>query len=840
MTTENIDIGINRKGNGGKVIKRELDDIANSAEKVDTSIKSLSKSALLIGGAIGAAIGGSLTMLYKGFTNAAQGIKETYTAAKQLGTTTEIFSRLDFAARSYDMTTKDLTSSLEVLQRTQVQAAKGNNDQAKIFKQLGISATDAAGALRETPEVLRDIADIFQKMPDGANKSALAVKLFGNANREMISLLNQGSQGLDEMANKSDELGYTVDQVAAQDLKEFYDQMDDVKLQVEAMYRQALPTLIPLLKDLSGTLDSQEFKDGFNAIIQGAAQAIVWLAKFATTTANVTKFLAEEVAARAGGTDPQDTVRVEQRIERLKSTIADLQELQSRPLNPVVALKAIYSPSSEVSASDMLRNPQQVIKRLQGELDQEQNKLKLGIELNDAEAAKAAKALREAQEAAAQAQVGATGGNPPAVDWTGLGNTPRGPKGPDPEKALQRLQREFENTVGSINPVLSAQKELARAQDTFNRAVDAGLISQKDADHYMELYNKQLKDQLDPLGALNDELAEQLRISKLLGDERAIEQNVYGIQQQLIRAGIELTKEQTDALREQLKVLQERDKLGAAKENILEGSSGRKKEQAGINLQAFNEIKDQLSEGDKFNFLNQMLGGSLEDTQAAFDARIEQYQTYYDIIEQFRQQDVNNEKLATEAKRAVKIQEWNDYMNLASNALGVVAGLMQSSNKKAFKIGQAAAIAQATIAGIQSAINAYNSGMQIGGPIGPAVGAAFMAVSIATTAAQISKIRAQQPPQFRTGGSMVVGGSGGIDSQTVALRATPGERISINTPSQARALDALAARAAEDKQPQVFNSSVTIVQQGRPDNRTSEQEARALTKAQRKQFERNN
>src|SRR5690606_26263135 len=327
MTTENIDISINRKGSGGRVIKRELDDIADSADKVDTRLKSLNKTALVVGGAIGSILGSAAVTLYKGFTNAATSIKDTYTAAKQLGTTTTIFSQLDFAARSYDMTTKDLAASLESLQQSQVKAAKGNTDQAKLFAQLGITVTEVNGQLRETPDVRRDIADVFQKMPDGADKSALAMKLFGNQNREMIGLLSQGSKGLDELAKKSDELGYTVKEETAKDLMEFYDQMDDVKLQVEAMYRQALPTLIPLLKELSSTLDSQEFKDGFNAIIQGAAQAVTWLAKFATTTANVAKFLGEEIAARVGGTDPRDTVRVEQRIERLQNTLRGLDRI---------------------------------------------------------------------------------------------------------------------------------------------------------------------------------------------------------------------------------------------------------------------------------------------------------------------------------------------------------------------------------------------------------------------------------------------------------------------------------------------------------------------------------
>lgn len=37
---------------------------------------------------------------------------------------------------------------------------------------------------------------------------------------------------------------------------------------------------------------------------------------------------------------------------------------------------------------------------------------------------------------------------------------------------------------------------------------------------------------------------------------------------------------------------------------------------------------------------------------------------------------------------------------------------------------------------------------------------------------------------FAGGGSFKVGGSGGTDSQLVAFRATPGERVSVRTPAQ--------------------------------------------------------
>lgn len=60
---------------------------------------------------------------------------------------------------------------------------------------------------------------------------------------------------------------------------------------------------------------------------------------------------------------------------------------------------------------------------------------------------------------------------------------------------------------------------------------------------------------------------------------------------------------------------------------------------------------------------------------------------------------------------------------------------------------------------------------------------------------------------FATGGDMIVGGSGGTDSQLVAFKATPNERISVRTPGQSMPGDGAAAPAAP---PQVNIKNINV------------------------------
>src|SRR3546814_13496385 len=106
-----------------------------------------------------------------------------------------------------------------------------------------------------------------------------------------------------------------------------------------------------------------------------------------------------------------------------------------------------------------------------------------------------------------------------------------------------------------------------------------------------------------------------------------------------------------------------------------------------------------------------------------------------------------------------------------SDALGAASGLMKSNSKEAFRIGQAAAIGQAIVNTYTAATAAYQSAAAI--PyVGWILGPVAAAGAIAAGMAQVSAIRSQQMPAYRTGGTYTIGGSGGIASQVVSFRGT--------------------------------------------------------------------
>lgn len=122
-------------------------------------------------------------------------------------------------------------------------------------------------------------------------------------------------------------------------------------------------------------------------------------------------------------------------------------------------------------------------------------------------------------------------------------------------------------------------------------------------------------------------------------------------------------------------------------------------------------------------------------------------QQYQDLKLQ-AQKDFNDKMRAMDAAALqTKLSAW-------SGAFGDLSSLMNTGNKKLFKIGKAAALAQAVVDGWSSATSAWEKGMKIGGP---PVAAAFTAMSLARTGAMIASIKSTQ---FEGGGTSAAGGSG--------------------------------------------------------------------------------
>ncbi|NHZ41821.1 hypothetical protein [Massilia aquatica] len=137
---------------------------------------------------------------------------------------------------------------------------------------LKIKTETVGVGFAKSKDVLYSVAEAFKGMEDGAQKSALAVKIFGEGGDALIPMLNDGAKGLKEMEENARALGLTISDETAESAGKFNSQLDLIKLGATGMATRIAADLLPTLTNLSGvfleTMKSSELL-GFAAHVLG-------------------------------------------------------------------------------------------------------------------------------------------------------------------------------------------------------------------------------------------------------------------------------------------------------------------------------------------------------------------------------------------------------------------------------------------------------------------------------------------------------------------------------------------------------------------------------------------
>jgi hypothetical protein len=166
---------------------------------------------------------------------------------EKTGISVEKLSELRFAGESVGTPFEALAGGVGRLSKLMAEAAGGNKEAAATFKALKVEVQNADGTLRTNEEVLGDLADRFSGYEDGAEKAALAQRVFGKSGAEMIPFLNQGRDGIEKLRIEAEKLGAIYGGALAKDAADFNDNLTKLKLSSEAA---AIAVGGPFLKSL--------------------------------------------------------------------------------------------------------------------------------------------------------------------------------------------------------------------------------------------------------------------------------------------------------------------------------------------------------------------------------------------------------------------------------------------------------------------------------------------------------------------------------------------------------------------------------------------------------------
>lgn len=610
--------------------------------------------------------------------------------ALKSGTTVEAFSQLAYAFGLSDVSAEELAGGFKFLNKAIDEAKQGNDAAQKSFESIGISM---ANLKNDSPdEVLLKMADAFTQIEDPAARNTMLLEKFGRAGLKLAPAMEEGRAGIEKLMRQADALGLTVDKEFAAAADRFGDSMQTVKASVEGAGRQLGKMLLPILQE---TIDAL-----FDFGSTGEESILPWgkitvgivgsVASVLLSLVTIVKSVTNAVSAAFQGTG-----------QMIGASMASIEQALSGDFTGALdTLKTGWADMGQTASS--------AVSKIDADI------LKTGASINkmvdhvNNYGQQITKAGEEAKKAGAH-----------KLD-------------PVSKEAATRLETLRQSVLSFISTM---DKATAAASGNKLAAIDAEYNAQLDAINNLKASEAQKNEMLLALNtnyaaqrvALNDSMLMQMGISSEAYRAREAELIAQDAER-MVMAGVSQL-EADSFVKESL--LNQQAAYLAAKNSAI---SDDYKTQDELALARYEEEVVRLQLAREQEFI----------TKAEFDEAMIQ-------AEVTKQARLGNIHAQAELVR-LQVSKMNFQQQLAytSQALNSLTGLMQSQSKEGFRIGKAAAIAQAVINTYTSATGAYASASAIpvvGWILGPIAAIAAIALGMQN----VNKIRSQQMGQAHAG-----------------------------------------------------------------------------------------
>lgn len=171
--------------------------------------------------------------------------------SQKVGFSAKAWQEWDYVLNLAGADMKSATMGIKTLTNQVDAAKKGNKDAIANFKALGISVKSLKNLSRE--EIFEKVISQLQKMPESANRAAIANKLLGRSGQELSALFNMSNEETKK---------------AIQNANDYNMIMSDQGVKASASYKDSLTTLEGALRGLKNSMMT-EFMPGLTSIAEG-------------------------------------------------------------------------------------------------------------------------------------------------------------------------------------------------------------------------------------------------------------------------------------------------------------------------------------------------------------------------------------------------------------------------------------------------------------------------------------------------------------------------------------------------------------------------------------------
>lgn len=194
--------------------------------------------------AVSAVTSGAAAALVQDFANQADA---TNKLARRIGTTAETIQEYDYVAQRSGVSTDLMRNSLEKLQGKVSQAANGNKGMAETLKEVGIEAKSFAKL--PLGDQMEAIARGFSKLKTDGDRTRLAMQLFEEEGRGMVTVFEGGADAIAEMRAQARGFGlYSTEEAAAAEA--FNDNLLDMQMIIGGIRNRIAVELMPVFNEM--------------------------------------------------------------------------------------------------------------------------------------------------------------------------------------------------------------------------------------------------------------------------------------------------------------------------------------------------------------------------------------------------------------------------------------------------------------------------------------------------------------------------------------------------------------------------------------------------------------
>ena len=245
---------------------KDLENANNKAEKSTLNLKSalepgLKTAAGIAAGAIAAAtaaVVGLAKATWSGAKDVAAYGDEIDKTSQKVGFSNEAYQQWDYVMKIAGTSMQDCVVGMKTLAKQADNAANGGKASSEAFKKLGIDTANLANMSRE--DIFANVISGLNKMPESAERAALASELLGKSGQNLTPLFNMTDEQINGLIEDTETYGMVMSDEAVAASAQFQDSMTKLQMTGKGLKNKFFGVLLPGFSDII---------DGFSDMVGG-------------------------------------------------------------------------------------------------------------------------------------------------------------------------------------------------------------------------------------------------------------------------------------------------------------------------------------------------------------------------------------------------------------------------------------------------------------------------------------------------------------------------------------------------------------------------------------------